>query len=663
MKPAVSKSKLTFIVVLISIILVSIVSYYYIQDQTSASSQTQSTSSNSSPQPPSSSDSTSSSTSQTPSQPSLPSSPPSLNQSTSPSSTKSPPTVPAINIGNLIISPTESWPGDSITISAQLTNTGINGSISVILKINDEAIDNKTVQVSAGSSTTVAFTVTETNIGTYRVQINTLTGSFNVVPDGTHTLSINTAYSGLEFTLNGKSNTTPFSALLSVGTYTIGMPAAVNTYTFQRWEDGSTNPTRTINLASSMSLYAYFSGASGRGSCPSLYVWNGTEYKYASEISDGPGWLGFVNYYRPDGTIAFAYSDPWSYIKLDSTQLQPVNNYYRMAITEDSDEIFYLDSVKLVAVDHPQDVDVYSTRGTYLYNLSGLSTVYTVNKNPSAPTTAVNNGQDVLNSIKKQDGAYTVAQRWTWNTLDLNLGNLTGVQQINLIVTAVVAWPTNQAGGDWASQFASRPGVVPSPPPYMEVKDENGNWIPVSNDREFPMPPVNPNTFVVNLTGLFPTNDYSLRIFYYQDISFDYIGVDTTQPQQILLTSIEPINANFNQLFITNSTSSGNFTRYGNVLELLLNPDDMYVIGRQGDSIIIEFPVDANQIPQGMVRDYFIFASVWFKGNGLSYLPFTVDPLPFHNMSSYLYPSRERYPYDSAHMTYLRDYNSRTITS
>lgn len=662
MKLTFNKYQSIFVVFLISIILVSAVSYYYAQTQTSTSSQTPSTSSNSSPQPPSSSSNSSSLPSQTPTQPSMPSSP-SLNQSTNPGSTKSPPTVPAISIGNLIINPTESWPGDSITISAQLTNTGTNGSISVILKINDEAIDNKTVEVSAGSSTTVAFTVTETNIGAYRVQINTLTGSFNVVPFGMHTLSINTAYSGLEFTLNGKSNTTPFSVLLSAGTYTIAMPAAVNTYTFQRWEDGSTNPTRTINLASPMSLYAYFSGASGRGSCPSLYIWNGTGYKYASEISDGPGWLGFVNYYRPDGTIAFAYSDPWSYIKLDSTQLQPENNYYRMAITEDSDEIFYLDSVKLVAVDHQPDVDVYSTRGTYLYNLSGLGTVYTVNKNPSTPIIAMNNGQDVLDSIKKQDGAYTVAQRWTWNTLDLNLGNLTGAKQINLVVTAVVAWPANQAGGDWASQFASQPGVVPSPPPYMEVKDENGNWIPVPNDREFPMPPVNPNTFVVNLTGLFPTNDYSLRILYYQDISFDYIAVDTTQPQQIFMTSIEPTHANFNQLFITNSTSSGNFTRYGNVLNLLSNPDGLYVIGRQGDSVSIEFPFDANPIPQGTVRDYFIFASVWFKGNGLSYLPFTVDPLPFHNMSSYLYPTTESYPYDPVHMTYLKDYNSRIITS
>ncbi len=53
---------------------------------------------------------------------------------------------------------------------------------------------------------------------------------------------------------------------------------------------------------------------------------------------------------------------------------------------------------------------------------------------------------------------------------------------------------------------------MPSPPPYMEVKAVNGSWVRVPDNREFPLPDVTDNTFVVNLTGLFPTNDYELRI-------------------------------------------------------------------------------------------------------------------------------------------------------
>jgi hypothetical protein len=195
----------------------------------------------------------------------------------------------------------------------------------------------------------------------------------------------------------------------------------------------------------------------------------------------------------------------------------------------------------------------------------------------------------------------------------------------------------------------------------MEVKDKGGNWIKVPDDREFPIPPVNPNTFVVNLTGLFPTNDYELRICYYQDISFDYIRVDTTQSQPVNVQSITPTYANLVQESPTNSTSTGNFTRYGDVTELLQNADDMYVIGRQGDSVILEFPADTNPIPKGMARDYFIVAACWFKGNGLPYLPFTANPLPFQNMSSYPYPPTESYPYDADHLGYLLKYNTRSF--
>ena len=195
----------------------------------------------------------------------------------------------------------------------------------------------------------------------------------------------------------------------------------------------------------------------------------------------------------------------------------------------------------------------------------------------------------------------------------------------------------------------------------MEVKDQGGNWVKVPDDREFPIPPSIANTFVVNLTGLFPTNNYELRICYYQDISFNYIGVDTTTPQPITVQSITPSYADLVQEFPTNSTSTGNFTRYGDVTELLQNADDMYVIGRQGDSVILEFPVDTNPIPKGMVRDYFLVASCWFKGNGLPYMPFTVNPLPFQNMTSFPYPPTESYPYDAAHLAYLLKYDTRSI--
>ena len=54
----------------------------------------------------------------------------------------------------------------------------------------------------------------------------------------------------------------------------------------------------------------------------------------------------------------------------------------------------------------------------------------------------------------------------------------------------------------------------------------------------------------------------------------------------------------------------------------------------------------------------------WFKdeyGNWGYGFDFTVDPLPFRNMSGFPYPSSESYPYDDAHLRYMQEYNTRDI--
>jgi hypothetical protein len=136
--------------------------------------------------------------------------------------------------------------------------------------------------------------------------------------------------------------------------------------------------------------------------------------------------------------------------------------------------------------------------------------------------------------------------------------------------------------------------------------------------------------------------------------------VDTTPQQDITIREINLAYAEFRQVFETYSTSTGNFTRYGDVTELLLEADDKFVIGRRGNEVHLLFPANIRPVPRGMEIDYFLVVTCWFKLPGLPYLPYTVDPLPFHAMSSYPYPDTESYPYDEDHLSYLREYNTRT---
>jgi len=592
-----------------------------------------------------------------------------------------PPEDSSISLSNLLVNPYEANIGSSVNIKVTATNLETEtDSLSVKLWIDGVFADAKTVQLAGGQTATVEFIVNATSEGTHKIKVNTLYGSFKVVPEGVHTLTILTSpvprEGGAKFTINSEEQTTPYSALLSEGEYTIEMPPADPTgeHLFLHWENGLTNPKRTISLITAMLLVAYYEQG---GSCPSLFIWNGANYVYVSEVSNH-GWLGYINYINEDGSIVFWRNNPWDYIKLDKSQLQPRNGYYDMTLTQMWDEIFYLDAAYMLVVDHPSDVDVYSTAVEQYIDPNYMGKIYTVSKDPRMPISAVNEkGEDVLPQISKRDGIFTPginglnSPSWdniSWNTLTLDLGDLSNAEQIKLVVTATVDWGSPEDYNIWIDSFFAQPvpnGTQITPPPYMEVKDANGNWMRVPETRQFPIPPdLNPRTWVVDLTGLFPTNDYSLRINNFWNVTFDYIGIDTTPQENVTIQRIDPY-ASLYQAFYTGSAASGNFTRYGDVTQLVLNEDDMFVIGKQGDEVSLQFPASNIAPPaEGMERDIFFYVSCWFKdeyGNWGFGFGFTVDPLPFQDMSGFPYPPTESYPYDAEHLRYLSEYNTRII--
>jgi hypothetical protein len=574
----------------------------------------------------------------------------------------------ALKLSNLVINPFEVWANQTVVISANVSNVGdapIN--FSVPFKVNNLIVTAQNTQFLPGETIRVEVSIAQGDEGTYTVTSGGSTNTFQIVPNGKHTLLIRT-YEGLPFTVNGKAYTTPFNELLEVGTYTISFPARydvqnpdreffVSHYIFQNWDDGSKNPVRTIILENYTMIIA---GYAYTYSCPSLYVWNGTSYISNGDVSSDGGWLGFIDHYGENGSIVFAYSNPWDYLKL-SSQIQSRNGYFDLALVEQADEIYYMDSAELIAVDHPVGTDVFSTAKTYIYQLDNLGTIYSVSKNPSLPVSAIDgDGQNLLPQISKIDGITTYGNLWKWDTLQLDLGNLTGAKEIKLVVSGTSVWQAG-SGSKWNTQYSNQPGVRPQPPPFMEVKDSYGNWTRVPDNRQFPILTATPTTIIVNLTGLFPSDDYSLRISCFQDIRFDFIGVDTTSQQNMRIQTIKPNYADFSQAFSAPSNSSGAFTEYGDVLSLILSADDRLVVGRIGDLVSLRFPDSFGPVAEGMERDYFFVSSLWFKARWVQNQPYTVDPMPFQAMSGYPYPSNESFPTDTAHVAYVQNYNTRRI--
>ena len=360
--------------------------------------------------------------------------------------------------------------------------------------------------------------------------------------------------------------------------------------------------------------------------------------------------------------------------------------FYDVTLEQRWDEIFYLDAAYMVVVDHPSDVDVYSTMVNYV-NQAFPGEIYTVSKNSlMSPVSAVNEkGENVLPQIAKMDEIFTYGSNGlaspSWDNIDLNqltldLGDLSGAEAIKLVIKGMVDWGPAENYYTWIDGFktAFAEGLVPNgtqiyPAPYMEVMNDNGNWVRVPEDRQMPTPSdFVPRSFAVDLTGLFPdgVSDYKIRITNFFNVTFDYIGIDTTPQENIKIQRING-EASFNQAYASPSSSSGDFTKYGDVTQIVSEGDDMFVIGRQGDKVSLKFPTAGlSSLEDGMERDYFMFVACWFKdppGNWGYGFDFTVDPLPFRNMSGFPYPSTESYPFDDAHLQYLKEYNTRTITA
>jgi hypothetical protein len=107
---------------------------------------------------------------------------------------------------------------------------------------------------------------------------------------------------------------------------------------------------------------------------------------------------------------------------------------------------------------------------------------------------------------------------------------------------------------------------------------------------------------------------------------------------------------------------TGAATRFGDVRPLLDRSDDQYVIMVPGDEVTVEFETPAAAPPRGWKRDFLLYSDGWIKDSDLNTAyGTTVEPLPYHAITSYPYGRGDSYPADSARQRYRREYNTRII--
>jgi hypothetical protein len=100
----------------------------------------------------------------------------------------------------------------------------------------------------------------------------------------------------------------------------------------------------------------------------------------------------------------------------------------------------------------------------------------------------------------------------------------------------------------------------------------------------------------------------------------------------------------------------GGYTRYGDVRELLVDPDDRQVILAPGDELALTFDAASlAPVPAGWRRTVFLESHGWDKdADRNTWEANQMEPLPFRAMKSYPYAEGEIYP-DTPELRRYRD--------
>ncbi|HXG92906.1 MAG TPA: FG-GAP-like repeat-containing protein [Blastocatellia bacterium] len=412
-------------------------------------------------------------------------------------------------------------------------------------------------------------------------------------------------------------------------------------------------------------------------SCPYLFTWNGEQFEFVTDFMGG----GEMGYWEAPGKRNTP--DPDEYVRIRDDQLRERDGRFEIRVTNELEEVLYVDRLQLIAVAHRADTEVYPNEGMTdpprefkLFATRGAR----------PPATAIDDhGHDVTSRIARLDRKFVddfdllpIRGYAKEHTLTLNLGEPSTGRTLLLLT----GWTDYAFSSD---NVAAHQSGLEMRPPALQVKDAKGQWRTVI--EEIGIPVGRPQTMALDLTGKFLTSNREVRIVTNMRIYWDQILVDTSNavaPTELI--RLDPITADLHWRGFSAEVTpdgrepfsydysrasaispwkvmSGRYTREGDVRELLLRSDDMFVISRPGDEIALSF--DATRLPPlraGWKRTFLLYADGFSKEMDInSASPDAVLPLPFHGMKHY--PRGARYPMTEARRKYIERYNTRVVAS
>ncbi len=413
-------------------------------------------------------------------------------------------------------------------------------------------------------------------------------------------------------------------------------------------------------------------------SCPILYAWDGEKIRF---VTDFLGGSAFGNLHARN---KYNYPDTAETVKMEPFPLVARDGRFEMRWVNQLEEVLIYDRASLVVVDHPKELDVFPNERLMPGPPYPEDRLYAVAEMRAVARAVDHRGKDVTALIAEKDRLYPdgfellefkgYAEE---HALTLDLGALEPGESYVLLLYGWVDY------ADSSSNLAASQAGVTLVTPYLEVGDAAGNFEMGLAQMGFPAGL--PKTMLVDLSAIVTPEKNHVRIVTSMRLHWDQILVAkhvATDGDTLRVTELDAATADlrftgypapfnpdgrspslytYDQILETElfGAHEGYYTRYGDVRPLVAAIDDQYVITHHGDELRLTFEAsELPELPDGWTRSFLAFADGFGKDMDLnSARPNRIEPLPFHDMTSYPYPEDESFPDSELH----RRYNTRYV--
>ncbi|MCZ6649340.1 MAG: FG-GAP-like repeat-containing protein [Acidobacteria bacterium] len=418
-------------------------------------------------------------------------------------------------------------------------------------------------------------------------------------------------------------------------------------------------------------------------SCPTLFAWDGSRYSYLADFIGG----GVLGLYLAPG-VSYTPDPEELHLVRPARGLVPTSaGNYELRITDNLEEVTYMDEVALTAVDHPQGTLVLPREGLRPmppYPSPDLLLATEV-MDPIAATDG--EGRDWLQAVRAVDRTYPTFPRQ----------RRLGYAEPHQLTVTFPGVPAGERVWLWAHgtlEFSnSTPNFATAQHggglvwPSLELLQPDGSFQVVVPGMPIPMGVDKPA--LVELPARTGTGAVTLRIGTSMEIYWDRLALVGTEPpgDRMQVTRLAPDEAllrprgfplwasedgRLPRTFIyeksqpldTWKTLPGRYTRFGPVAELLREADDHLVVMAPGDELALSFAARRlPPLPAGWTRTWLVHGLGWVKDTDL-HTPASgrVSPLPFAAMGPFP-PADRAYAADPQRAAIAARYNTREVTA